>query len=55
MFTETAGKEVGFVTRRVVVGRTSAREERGNQPPWWDQQKLSVALEMLSSKTKLKI
>lgn len=33
MFIETAGKEGGFVTRRVVVGRTSAREERGNQPP----------------------
>lgn len=25
MFIETAGKEAGFVTRRVVVGRTSAR------------------------------
>lgn len=51
MFIETAEKEGGFVTRRVVLGRTSAREERGNQPPWWDQQKqnLSVALEMLSS------
>lgn len=34
MFTETAGKQGDFVTRRVVVGRTSAREERGNQPPW---------------------
>lgn len=33
MFIETAGKEGGFVIGRVVLGRTRAREERGNLPP----------------------